>query len=82
MIYHVSDHPPYSFAFDEFYGDAVTPKPEPTCPHPDGHLFEQQPMTLLSYPPQSVWSCIREGCNVVRHVAQPVPPPRRMKDPR
>ena len=82
MIIHISDDPPYSFGFESFRGDAVTPVPEPACTRADGHLFERQPVVLLSYPRQHVWSCIREGCSVVRHVSERVPEPERQRDPR
>lgn len=54
--------------------------PEPECPSPLGHLYEQQATVLLSNPPQSVWCCVRDGCRATRHVLQPRPKPPQLDD--
>lgn len=71
---HITNMPTFGFGFREFNGEQVdgveTSKP---CPHPDGHLWQKQPQVLLSNPPQEVYSCVREGCDGIRHIARRVP---------
>ncbi len=65
--YDTSDE--YDFGFTGF--DTHHDKPEERiCPHPEGHLWQQQPYQLLSNPPQNVYYCVRDGCNAVRNVMQ------------
>lgn len=69
----------FHFGFTEFGEEAIEVAKLP-CSHPDGHLWAQAGYQLLSNPPQNVYSCVREGCGVVRHTLQRKPPRRLIPD--
>lgn len=58
---HVKNDTVYSFGFTG-RGVFTFLESESPCTSLNGHLWEQQPMVLLSNPPQNVYRCVQEGC--------------------